>query len=486
MTLSKTREAAVSPMRQLGGCVGSSATPKLTHGAGRGASKTRLAKTGLAFCLAISAAWASDLRLMDAVKRRDPKAFDSLLKQGADINATAPDGATVLAWATFLDLPDMAGKLIAAGAKINTANDYGETPLTLALANGDAALSEKLLKAGADWKVTRWNGETALMIAAGAGSVEEVKMLLDRGADVNGAEPKSQQNALMWASSEGHAAVVDLLIQRGAKVDAASKGGFTALVFAALKDDAGSVKRLLAAGANPNYAVPDKAKVLTIATANRSYRASLALLDGGADPNIADSTGNTPLHVAAQAGTLDLVKKLLSKGAQLNVRTNAAKGNGFRPAAGEQTALLLAARNDHVDVMRVLIEAGADTKIKGQDGAGLLLAAASSGRLGPAKYAFEFDKDVKAVDNNGRTAMHECVSNPGSGATQTEMTELAQYLADIGVPLDEKDKRGRTPIQTGDVFPLDKPIQRIAEIIVSRGQTPVQFPKEYVKPVTTR
>ena len=82
---------------------------------------------------------------------------------------------------------------------------------------------------------------------------------------------------------------------------------------------------------------------------------------------------------------------------------------------------------------------------------------------------------MKAVDNVGRTAMHECVSNPGSGATQTEMTELVQYLADIGVPLDEKDARGRTPIQTGDVIPLDKPIQRMAEIIVSRGETPVHF-----------
>jgi ankyrin repeat protein len=136
--------------------------------------------------------------------------------------------------------------------------------------------------------------------------------------------------------------------------------------------------------------------------------------------------------------------------------------------------------------MRALIEAGADTKIKAQDGASLLLAAAASGRVEATKYAFEFDKDVKAVDSKGLTAMHECVSNPGSGATQEERVDLVQYLADIGVPLDEKDARGRTPIQTGDPIPLDKPIQRMADIIVSRGGTPVQFPKEYVKPASTR
>ena len=63
-------------------------------------------------CLAITTTWASDLSLIDAVKRRDPKAFDKLLAQGVDINASSPDGATALAWASFLDFAGyaMAGR----------------------------------------------------------------------------------------------------------------------------------------------------------------------------------------------------------------------------------------------------------------------------------------------------------------------------------------------------------------------------------------
>jgi ankyrin repeat protein len=375
----------------------------------------------------------------------------------------------------------MAESLLAGGANVNTVGEYGETPLTLALANGDASMTAKLLKAGADPKVARWNGETPLMIAAGAGSAEAVRLLLDAGVDVNGAEPKRGQTALMWAASEGHADVVSLLLERGAKVDAVTKSGFNALVFATLKDHAASVRRLLQAGTDPNYAMPGQTtKILALAASNGSLGAALALVEGGADPNTADRAGNTPLHVAAQKGSLELVKKLLAKGANVNAQNAPTELTGFRPVGGLQTPLLIAARENHIDVMKALIDAGADITLKPQDGVGFFLAAAASGHVEAAKFAFQYDKDVKAVDKLGRTAMHQAITNM-RGATQDDMVEMVQYLADIGVPLDEKDSRGRTPIQQGDPIPLDKPIQRIADIIVSRGGTPVAFPKEYVK-----
>jgi uncharacterized protein len=436
-----------------------------------------------------TAAWCfagTENRLIEAIKRRDAKAAAALISQRADINAALPDGATALSWAVFLDLPEISAKLIDAGANVNTAGEYGETPLTLALANGDVALTQKLLKAGADPKATRWNGETTLMIAAGAGCVEEVKLLLAAGLDVNATEGHKGQNALMWAASEGHPDVVDVLIQKGANVNATTKSGFTPLTFAVMKNDAASVRRLIQAGADSNYALPDKdkTKMLLVAGSYNSTDAAAALLDGGADPNVIGRRGRTPLHMAAEAGQLDLVRKLVSKGANLNARTEKTtpNPNAFRTVAGEQTPLLLAARFNHVDVMRVLIDAGADTKQKAQDGTTFLLAAAASGHVEAARYAYELDKDVKAVDDTGFTAMHESMLSTGAPATQPELTTLVQYLADIGVPLDEEDHRGRTAIQVGDGAPLDQPVQRMADIIISRGGTPRHFPKEYVKP----
>ena len=148
-----------------------------------------------------------------------------------------------------------------------------------------------------------------------------------------------------------------------------------------------------------------------------------------------------------------------------------------------KTPLLVAARAGHVDVMEALIKAGADTKLKSQAGTTLLLAAASSSRVQAAKLAFQYDKNVTAVDDQNSTAMHLSMGGAqGNQANQENMVEMVQFLADIGVPMDEVDKRGRTPCKVGDGAPFDKPIQRMAEIIYARGGVPKYIPKEFVMP----
>jgi hypothetical protein len=204
---------------------------------------------------------------------------------------------------------------------------------------------------------------------------------------------------------------------------------------------------------------------------------------------LADGAGSTPLHTATQAGDLELVGKLLAAGADPNARTakvgpsTGRRGGGGRGGpGGEITPLLMAARANQVPIMKALVAAGADPKLKGQDGSTLLIAAAGSGHVEAARYAFELDKDVTATNETGFTAMHATVSGTLASSTQPEICVLVQYLADIGVPLDLPDARGRTPIQTGDNIPVDQPIQLMAELIIKRGETPRHFPKEFVPP----
>jgi ankyrin repeat protein len=443
----------------------------------------RIAAAALACAGLCLAATSADLRLVDAIKRRDHKGFAALMKAKADINAAQPDGATALSWASYLDDRESAEALIAAGAKATTKDEYGETPLTLACTTGDAALIADLLKAGANAKDTRPNGETALMIAANVGNVQAVKELIAAGADVNAAETGKGQTALMWAAAEGHTEAVQALIDAHADVKAVSKGGFNALVFAAQKNDAKAVDSLVIAGADPNYALPSGEKVLSVAAAFKAALAAGVLVDHGADPNVADRGGTTPLMTAAQTGNIDLMNKLLAKGANVDAKTakpaagagrGFAGGGGGRGApAGEQTALLLAAKANEVQAMKVLIEHHADTKAKGSDGTDLLMAAVGSGHVEAVEYAFQFDKDVNAVTDSGSTVTHVAVTGTLGNSTQPEVCKVIQFLADHGAPLDDKDGRGRTPIDVADVLPIDKAVDLLTEILVKRGTPPI-------------
>jgi ankyrin repeat protein len=428
---------------------------------------------------------AGDLRLIEAVKDQNRQALALLIQEHADVNAAQPDGATPLSWAVYLDQPDSVDALMKAGAKVNTADEYGETPLTLACGTGNAAIIAKLLDVGADANAARWDGETALMIAARSGSMEGLKLLLAHGANVNAVESRKGQNALMWAAAEGHSDVVDFLIRNGADVKAVSKGGFTPLVFAAQKGDAKSVSTLLAAGLDVNYKIPAGESVLQIAVTGGKTRAAQVLLEKGADPNAFDPTINAPLHVAARAGNLEIVTMLLQKGAHPNVQTaktsafGRAGGGGFRAPAGEQTPLLLAARANHEDVMRALVAGGADAKMKAQDGTTLLMAAASSGHIGPVKYAYELDPEIKAVTNRKSDVMHAAViatvqSTTQPITTQADICEVIQFLADKGADLDALDARGQTAMTIANVIPIDKAVQLLTKLIVASGNTPKQ------------
>ena len=70
-----------------------------------------------------------------------------------------------------------------------------------------------------------------------------------------------------------------------------------------------------------------------------------------------DTQMNEALMIAAQKGSVDAVKELLSQGAKVNAQNN----NGC-------TALHWAARNGHTEVVLALLEAGADASLKDKNG----------------------------------------------------------------------------------------------------------------------
>lgn len=410
-------------------------------------------------------------------------------------NAVEPDGTTPLHRAAHRNDTKAADALIRAGADVNAVNRYGVPPLSLAAMNGNAALVELLLKAGANPNATQSEGETALMTAARTGVPAAVKTLLAYGADVNAKESWRGQTALMWAAAEGHAEAIQLLLEAGAQINARSNAGWTALLFAAREGRSAAVKALLAGGADVNDALlgrPGRGRgagaaaggvgprpptrgssALVLAVGSAHFELAAELLDAGADPNAA-AQGWTALHHitwirkpgtgsndpapygSGEMDSLTLVRKLKAHGADVNARVTR------RPNVGVTalnfigaTPFFMAARGGDTELMRLLVELGADPLLPSEDGTTPLMAAAGVGTHSPGedagtppdaleavKLAIELGNDVNAVDKNGNTAMH--------GAAFKQLPEVVKLLAAKGADINvwnTKNVSGWTPLR---------------------------------------
>lgn len=460
--------------------------------------------------------------LPTAAEKQDWKAVSAQIASKSDVNAAQADGATALHWAAYHDKAEIVEKLLAGGAKGDAANRYGITPLLLACENGSEGIVRALLKAGADPQAKRPGGETALMIASRTGRVGAVQALLEKGAKVD-AQDREDQTALMWAAAEGHAEVTELLVKHGAKVDHRLKSGFTALLFAAREGKSAAVKKLLQLGADVHDAIdtkessggrsaPNGTSAVLLAVENGHFELAMDLIRAGADPNDQrngftalhtitwvrkpphgdDEAGQPPPDAHGKLSSLDFIREIVKAGAKVDATlAKRAKAKAFGAINFEgATPFLLACRNADLEMMKRLVELGADPHKPNADGSTPLMAAAGLGCYAPGEEAGTEDEcvaacdyliglgaDVNAVDRKNQTAMH--------GAAYKSLPKVAQLLAAKGAKIalwNQKNDRGWTPLliaqgfRPGNFKPSVPTITAISELMRANGIEPPPAP----------
>ena len=163
---------------------------------------------------------------------------------------------------------------------------------------------------------------------------------------------------LMAAARDGDAAAVSRLISAGADVNAANAGGATALMFAALSGDPMVTSLLVRAGARTDSKAKLGWTALALAAVKGHTEVAEVLLDGGADQGVRDAYGWTPLMRAVDRRRGDFVRLLLDRpGVDL----------GQRQEDGA-TALHIAAASGDIEIVRLLVTHGADPAATDRNG----------------------------------------------------------------------------------------------------------------------
>ena len=159
-------------------------------------------------------------------------------------------------------------------------------------------------------EIVNTESNKALRDAALAGRTQQVRLALKQGADVNapGAEGRT---ALMLAAFGGHNETIKLLLERGAQVDARDAFGRTALMYSASGPYPGTVRTLLERGANPNSRdAVEHWTPLMFAAAEGQADVVRALLSHGANGAVTDDDGDTALDFARRNGHAEVVRLL--------------------------------------------------------------------------------------------------------------------------------------------------------------------------------
>jgi ankyrin repeat protein len=201
-----------------------------------------------------------------------------------------------------------------------------------------------------------------LMAVASYGDVVRLRELLAAGASANYAgssyaSPAAGETPLMAAAEKGQTAAVRTLLGAGADANAIDHEHQTALFYAIKSAHRSTIEALLDAGSDPKARMGGGSTTL-MQLANYMDDPDLArrFIAAGVDPNATTDNSSvfTALNQAATMNHPEVLKVLLEAGADINFRTK---------LEGE-TALIDAARSGAIDCVRILLRAGADATIR--------------------------------------------------------------------------------------------------------------------------
>ena len=337
-----------------------------------------------------------------------------LLAAGADVSVRDKNNVMALGWAAITDSTETTRALIEAGADVNAQDEAGFTPLATAVEHHRTAQVLALLEHRPKLELPIKDGNRPLLLAAGYGYADLVEILLKAGArpTVVGVDGSK---ALHRAASSGHriqeqpgfkkgepgdyAAIVKQLLDAGLPVDEPETGdGWTALHFAAMSGNVEAARALLGKGAKVSAVGKDGRTPRHLAAFQGTPEMITLLLDRGAAIDAVQASHpskSTPLAQAEEKNRVENFKLLLKRGANVQVKVS----------ENRLSLLHTAAWHNHVEIAKILIDAGIPVDVRDADRGTPLVVAVSLGSREVAELLIEKGADVNAKFVSGDTIL---------------------------------------------------------------------------------
>jgi len=261
------------------------------------------------------------------------------------------------------------------------------------------------------------SADVQLVESAKNNDLANVKFLLKKGVDAN-TSIADGTTALHWAVLRNNQEMVDLLISAGAEPDPANEYGATPMWLACNNTNPAMIDLLLEAGADPNASLWSGESPLMKCSLTGAVSAVLALIKAGAYVDAIESVqGQSAIMWAAAQGHSEIVRILIDSGADLSAKTKATADKlphscsscEWKKSIGGFTPLLFAARSGDISTIRLFMEAGADPNEATTEHGNSLVIAAAGGHYELALFLLKMGADPNSSDDTGLTALHHAV-----------------------------------------------------------------------------
>ncbi len=384
--------------------------------------------------------------------QREIEIISALLDGGANPNVADSFGITILMQAT--SSADVIEALVSHGADINAADKKKKTVLMYLSEYASAKVVEKFLSYSPLLNQRNKEGKTEIMFAASNPNVAVLDVLKDK-VEIDAVD-KRGRNALMYAVSENNIAAIDWLIANGQDINSVERDGRNVFFAIAEQEYAEAykyrkmVEYLVKLGVDINQKDDNGKSPLTIAFEYNQEIAELfissgailgkaehsgrqrklnelilddgdidainEMLDAGADVNGEDETGMTPFIAAAIAGReIDVFIELLKRGVDINSVDR----------QGRSLLMYLSAGCSDTDLLSAVIVKVKNINHQDANGSTALMFSTLSGDSQGFKILINNGADGKIKDSAGKGFMDYLAMNPNEKVV-TEILDFAQ------------------------------------------------------------